>query len=344
MEVLLAMAIAILIMGAITMAVDFHLRVLDTGRREVEEAQLARAILRRIADDLRSTVRYQKIDVESMLSQAASNTGAASALSGSSGSSGSGGSGGGAGGGQTLSPQQPQTAGSSGQPSSSQSSGSGSEESESTNQDLSESAVVNAEPGLYGNLYELQVDVSRLPRIDQYERMLATPDSRPTDVVSDVKTVAYYVLDGSAGAAGLVRREMDRAATSWAINNGGLDELSAYEELLAPEVAALEFRYFDGYEWFDEWDSTAAQNVPVAVEISLAIAAPTVDRSTATLVDLATLAADPGYRIYRLLVHLPAAKTLAEQEADAAAEAAKAEASGTTSTTSSANSGQGSTP
>lgn len=188
---------------------------------------------------------------------------------------------------------------------------------------------MNPQPGLYGNLYEMQIDVSRLPRIDQYERMVATPDGRPTDLVSDVKTVAYYVPAG----VGLVRREMDRAVTSYSVNNGGGQELGQYEELLAPEVAALEFRYFDGSTWLDEWDSTVAKNLPVAVEISLAVADPSVDRDEAALLDVASMTAEQGYRVYRLLVHLPAAKSLAQQETDAAAEAAKAAASTATGST-----------
>jgi hypothetical protein len=119
-----------------------------------------------------------------------------------------------------------------------------------------------------------------------------------------------------------VRREMDRAVTSYLVNNGGIGELGLYEELLAPEVVALEFRYFDGAELLDEWDSTAAKNLPLAVEISLAVANPNVDRAEAAMLDIATMSGEQGYRVYRLLVHLPAAKTLEQQEQEAAAAAA----------------------
>jgi type II secretory pathway pseudopilin PulG len=39
--------------------------------------------------------------------------------------------------------------------------------------------------------------------------------------------------------------------------------------LLAPEVTRLEFEYFDGQEWFDEWDSMARGGLPSAVAIAL---------------------------------------------------------------------------
>jgi hypothetical protein len=174
--------------------------------------------------------------------------------------------------------------------------------------------------------------------------MVATADGRPTDLVSDVKTVAYYLLDGTTGASGLVRREMDRAATSWAFNNSGLESLGQYEELLAPEVVALEFRYFDGVELIDEWDSSVAKNLPVAVEIFLVIAGRTADPSLIASLDAYTLAVQPGYRGYRLLVNLPGAKTLADQAADAEAEAAKAAAEGATGTSSTSTSGTQGTP
>lgn len=71
LELLLALALAALVFMAIAMAIDLHLRSIDVGRTETEEAQLARAILRRMADDLRSAVQYQVIDFSSLQSLAA---------------------------------------------------------------------------------------------------------------------------------------------------------------------------------------------------------------------------------------------------------------------------------
>jgi hypothetical protein len=309
--------------------------VLDTGRREVEEAQLARALLRRMADDLRSTVRFEKIDLQSMLSQARSNTGGGSGGSGGVGGSGnSSGSPGGSNTGNTASNQSSSTGGAAG--------GSSSDTQAGSSEDIAASGAVPVEPGLYGNLYELQLDVSRLPRIDQYDRLIAA-DGRPADMVSDVKTVAYYLADGANGITGLVRREMDRAATTFAYNNGGLDELSLYEEPLAPEVVALEFRYFDGTALIEEWDTSLAKNLPVAVEIFLVLAGQDADYSMAASLDAYNLSLQPGFSGYRLLVHLPGAKSLADQEADAALEAAAA-ASGTGTGTPGTQGTQGTSP
>ena len=46
----------------------------------------------------------------------------------------------------------------------------------------------------------------------------------------------------------------------------------SYESLAAavylPEVVALEFRYFDGQDWTDAWDSRSRRSLPTAVEVS----------------------------------------------------------------------------
>jgi len=50
-------------------------------------------------------------------------------------------------------------------------------------------------------------------------------------------------------------------------------EMEPEEQVLCRDVASLNFRYFDGSNWLDEWDSTADSNsLPLAVEIDLEIA------------------------------------------------------------------------
>ena len=52
------MGLAVLVLMAVGMAINLHLRLLDSGRTKVEEAQLARAIFRNIAHDLQNAVPY----------------------------------------------------------------------------------------------------------------------------------------------------------------------------------------------------------------------------------------------------------------------------------------------
>jgi len=138
------------------------------------------------------------------------------------------------------------------------------------------------------------------------------------DIVSDVKTVAYYCQNANSAAAssatGLSRREFDRAVTTYASTNG---DISAWERELAPiaaEVTAIEFRYFDAaeMEWVTAWDSELKEALPVAVEIAIAISdgTATANTSGAGAASTSTLdASAEGQTIYRLMVFLPQSQT-----------------------------------
>ena len=91
-------------------------------------------------------------------------------------------------------------------------------------------------PGLYGNDSVLLVDVSHLPRLDQYDAMaIASGEAAMPDQLSDVKTVTYFVNNRGMGSpaggtsaadvpadqqSGLVRRELDRAVAVWSEQQG----------------------------------------------------------------------------------------------------------------------------
>ena len=259
--IVMALALTSLVLITISVAIDFHLRVVNRGRAHVEEALIARALLHLIADDLRNAVAYD--------------AGEDTASGGS----------------------QMATTGT--------------------------SVVPQTVPGVYGEIDWLQVDVSRVPRLDQYDYEVTTvpdtgADSQLVDVLSDVKTVAYcvvdpgelgssYTADGEECSGGLIRREMDRAVTIWASEQGQLEEMELDLEPIAPEVLAIEFLYYDGSEWLEYWDSEEQGGLPVAVEISLVIMPPDRDDDEYSAYGYDSLADYEDYPIYRLLVHLPAA-------------------------------------
>lgn len=61
---------------------------------------------------------------------------------------------------------------------------------------------------------------------------------------------------------GLSRRELDfETPTS--------PELERFSTMVAPEVVACRFRYFDGSVWRNDWDSIANEGLPVAIEVVL---------------------------------------------------------------------------
>jgi hypothetical protein len=305
LELLLALALTVVLMAAISLAIHINLKGLDARRAELEESQLARAVLRMIADDLRSSVQYEVVDFSSVEQMASGMTGNVGALLESVG--GLAGTGGAA-------------AASSGSPAS--------VPTENT-QNIAESQAPPDSPGLYGNESEIQVDVSRLPRVDEYSA-LTTPEG-VVKMPSDLKTVAYYVreyaLDGGAlspldevspglnnQGVGLVRRELPRAISQYAIANGTSEALLKGGDLIAPEVVGIAFRYFSGEEWLAQWDSQQMQGLPIAVEIVLLVRSSHAEKSAAragggtvesTAGTTGTLAAP---LMYRLVVRIPAAQ------------------------------------
>jgi hypothetical protein len=272
-----------LLLVVMSMAIDFHLRVAEKGRVEVEEGQLARTLLHMIANDLRNAV----------VPASGENTGSSDSSAGSM-----------SGGGDILD---------------------GSETSSPA-----ESVITTTPTGLYGSIDSLQVDVSRLPRLDQYitetDQLSA---ATPVDVTSAVKTVTYYLLapgeggtittdEGVVDQSGLVRRELDRAVTAYADEQGSLDEAALETEPIAPEVVGIEFLYYNGTDWLEEWDSDTNGGLPLAVQVSLALAP--FDRenddelATWATSDFQQLVDEGVTPVYRLLVHLPNGKASSTTE------------------------------
>ena len=205
-----------------------------------------------------------------------------------------------------------------------------SEEAASSATDIAGTTTAPAKPGVYGNLYELQIDVSRLPRVDQYGINSAAGDAMGPSIPSDIKTIAYYLQTEQSLASGitpyttaiggnndetgggLVRRELDRAFTLYASNNGGSTQDFTMGELLAPEVVGLEFRYFDVGTPLDtpleEWDSELNGGLPVGVEITLMIRRQPEDDGLISELSGLFSSSDPtneNVGVYRLFVALP---------------------------------------
>ena len=312
LEVLLTLLISGVIIAAIAGAIGTYLRVSEVGRAEVERAQLARALLRRIADDLRAAVPIvveESIWVDIGLPVTTNTTG--SDTTGTS---------------STTTATNAVAAASDAAANASSASNAGS------------SATASA--GFYGTQYELQFDMSRLPKISTSlmaaDPTLAVPVS--ADALSDVKRVSYYLdtlaqgtgatvaaTDATAAPGGLTRRETSRAAADFEATQGATD-VGLQDRQLAPEVAALEFRYFDGAEWLFDWDSSLQGSLPLCVEILVTLRAAPPGGGLDPLA-LQSIPALPDDRTYRLVVHLPAATMNASTATASSSSATSAEAS-----------------
>lgn len=346
LEVILALALAVMVMALVAMGIDIHTSVVTSGRRQVEQAQLARSILNQIADDLRNVVSFQPQDfssVQSLIqvdnSDPAAGSGSGSGSGSASGSGSGSGTGSGTGGGNQnatgggTGKTSGSGSGSSGASSSggsstgsSSGSGSGSGAGSGSGTSTEEEDVETNDPPLIGDSTWLEVNVSRVPRVDQYERMMSA-DGSAGDVPSDIKTVSYSLgeipegltsaveqetaIRGSGGAMqGLVRRALDRAITRYAQDNGGSLGPVQASEILATEVVSLQFGYFDGTEWLTDWGISEEKTTPpVAIEIYLTLAAPATASTVQRVTSLLETNDVPLVQMtYRQVVYLPVAQ------------------------------------
>lgn len=258
MEVILAAALSSVLLAGITAGIHYYMVQLTVSQTGVQQAQLARAIMRIIEADLRSAVWKAEVDFSSLDEMAAntlsSSLGAMEGLLG-----------------EEMLGQLDLMA------------------PEMDADPLGMMLNTGAPPivGMFGNSTEIQFDVSRPPRPDQYEQeFLGLSEQRLADMPSDIKTVNYFLvhpgvtgfMHGEVGEAtdeipqmGLARRELDRAVTNYALNMGNIIALDAAGEILAAEVAFLMFRYTDGFQWYDQWDSEVMTGLPLAVEVTIAL-------------------------------------------------------------------------
>jgi len=257
---MLSLALTAVVTVLIGSLVQNYLINQAVGRERVRQAQLSRSILNMIAEDIRTTVRYQPFDTKG-LTELLSGGGIGGAQPS------------GAGGGAASAGAAPPSGGA------------------GDTADM-DSGVAALPPGLYGTSTSIEIDISRLPRPDEYYGQASDPVTGSLgDLATDIKTVGYYVqalrtdgiqdplgslkpIDGtnstSQGTGGLVRRSVDRAITQYAYQQSQSDALMRTGQLLAPEVIAIEFQYFDGAMWQTEWDSST-QGLPRVVKITIAV-------------------------------------------------------------------------
>ena len=252
LEVVLTLALSVALMLLVGGAMQFYGRTMTVNDMDIRLTQLASAVIQMIEDDLRSTLYSRPVDnaaFEAMLAAAA---------------------------GQELKPQEDLSA-----------AGIDSESEPDTASDGSLfGTTVLQSPGLIGSQYQIQFDLSRLPRLEEYVTMLDETAADLDDLPSDIKTVSYYVQQpGVIGgvrdtldslldnrgvvAGGLVRRSLDRAVTVEASITGGLSQLNQTGEVIAPEVVGIEFSYWDGTAWLLQWNSDEYAELPMAIQVEL---------------------------------------------------------------------------
>ena len=167
-----------------------------------------------------------------------------------------------------------------------------------------------ATTGLYGNSMTLLLNVSR-PMREQKATSLALAGNQQTRI-SDLATVVYFLsgsgsgsLQSAASAPGLARLEADRLAFNMADQQSNSAAMAGQTEILASEVIALRFQYYDGFIWRSDWDSNVFGGLPKAIDVEVGLR-PVASGSRAMRPSVAGTV--PG--MYRLVIAIPLAKPI----------------------------------
>lgn len=166
--------------------------------------------------------------------------------------------------------------------------------------------------GLFGTSRELRFDVLQPALIQGNATPVGQADTHWGEPqaarVPELRTVHYSFVAPTIGedlasmpSSGLVRTELDfetpveleedspvtdivnlASGLSDVSDSGAADGIDGPTQssplfddarLVVPEVAALAFRYFDGRNWFDSWNSLERKALPAAVEVQLQLVA-----------------------------------------------------------------------
>jgi hypothetical protein len=282
LEVLLAAAIGVVLLGALYVALDVQLRQTRASRDEVEASEVTRSLLIRFDSDIALSLGPLPSQTTSVPTQSSSAN-----ASGQTGASNSG-------------------ASNSGTGATSAANSSASSPSTSTGSSSTNSSVI-FNLGVQGDNTQLTIYQSRLPR--EAAQALADPDDAPNmPIFSDLRRVTWWLADGPSGS-GLARQEVKLATSDDALSAPAPDLGDGYSKMVASEVKSLTFQYFDVTQqsWVDTWDGTQPGpdgvtpiGPPAAISITVEIETPNSE-------------GNPTRKTYHHVVALPTANGVQSQ-------------------------------
>jgi len=314
LEVVLTLSMAVVLMSLVGATLQFYARNMNVRDMDVRRVQLASSVLQMIADDLRATIYTEEFDSSALEGFLAGAAGQALA--------------------SAVDPALSETLGLGAIDTSTSADDTSmlADPSMADTLDLSTSTLTLKRPGIIGNQFEMQFDISRLPRLEQWQPTLGEQTTEVSDIPSDLKTVTYYVqptgvvggvsdpLQGflpqpevgtsTSAPGGLVRRELDRAANKWAVESGAMASLLTTGDLVATEVIAIEFAYFDGTIWQMFWNSDDMQSLPVAIQVKITIGDPATAEGGDVASDTTTVGAATNARSFTQIIQIPAGRVV----------------------------------
>jgi len=280
LEVVLALALSVILFAAITSAIQINLSGLTTQRIRIERKQIARATLAMMANDLRSGIQYKAADFSGLDNLIKSQSMMMGSLMGE---------------------ESPPAV-----------------EQEEPESEVYDEDLVSFRPLFLGTEASVVLDISRMPRLDQYNPLVSSFQGQAHSP-SDIKSIAYFVsLTGGEVQSeiqfdqtvpgGLYRREIDRAFASYMGDVGMPGNPDQYCQLVSPEIAQLNFRYFDGTDWTTSWNSEEIGGFPMAIEITIVI--DPARTSTKNITYSYTGFNQQTMEQYRQVVHLPVSEPI----------------------------------
>ena len=311
LELLISLALSVLVVGAIGTAIQLYLVSLAKIQTDIERKQLARGLIQMISNDLRAGVQYKAADYADLENLVQTQKLAINNDLG-----------------QLLELESIADGGGSLEDfiensvtESADNSSENSEEVDAESDLVIEEEAAAFRPSLFGTADSVTVDISRLPRLDQYNAIIAG-DASELQTPSDVKKLAYFVSGASpignrdqiafsrVASGGLYRRQIDRAVAAHSGDPNLVTSPDEHCDLVASEVAEIRFRYFDGEGWQSEWNSEEKQGFPLAIEFILVFdpARSTDGQNYQYRNDESTL------ELSRSVIHLPAAELPPEEQ------------------------------
>jgi prepilin-type N-terminal cleavage/methylation domain-containing protein len=241
LEVLLAMSIGLLLMGALYVVVDTQLKHAQAAREVVEQSTLARALLTRIDNDISSSITLSDPGRFRNQNNAANSAAAAGGAGAGTGMGGMGATGMG-------------TTGSTG---------------------TGNANATTVPLGIIGDATSLHIFTTKLPR----DAIKLRGSDTLAITSSDTRRISYWLIGEPGNGMGLAKQEVSQVTSDDALLNLPPDVDENSYKVISDEVRSLTFSYFDGTTWNDTWpvnqfeaDGVTPTGSPVAISIDIELA------------------------------------------------------------------------
>jgi prepilin-type N-terminal cleavage/methylation domain-containing protein len=272
LEMILALAIGVLLMFGLYLALNMNLEATKAGRLQVDQAQIARNVLKRVQGDVKDQLAFLDAYPSATASaSAAGGTGTTGTTTAATTS--------------TTSPPN-SFVGPTGTP-----------------------VPIPFNFAVQGNEEYCAFYIGKVPRAVAQAQMNDPTESGGNEVQasdSDERRITYWLVSGSNGTGGLARQEI-ATVNSTDTSNVTLPPASVDDatKIIAPEVISINFQYYDGTNWQSTWDGTmpgidgvTPVGPPVAIAITISVAR---GDNPGAGVD------DPTVRQYRHVIQIPTA-------------------------------------